>query len=62
MNEGIRKEKPHQGQITDLQTDQDLTFLISSSKDCTAKVNIKLPKSSLNIFHLSFLIVKHWNI
>jgi len=34
----IRKEKPHQGQIMDLQTNKDLTFLISSSKDCTAKL------------------------
>jgi hypothetical protein len=38
MNEDIRKEKPHELQIMDLQTDKDLTFLISSSKDCTAKV------------------------
>jgi len=38
MNEDIRKEKPHEAQIMDLQTDKDLTFLISSSKDCTAKV------------------------
>jgi hypothetical protein len=34
----VRKEKPHQGQIMDLQTNKDLTLLISSSKDHTAKV------------------------
>lgn len=34
----VRREKPHQGQIMDLQTNKDLTFVISSSKDCTAKV------------------------
>lgn len=34
----VRRERPHQGQIMDLQTNKDLTFLISSSKDCTAKV------------------------
>lgn len=34
----IRREKPHQGQIMDLQTNKDLTFLISSSKDNTAKL------------------------
>ncbi|CAF4645350.1 unnamed protein product [Rotaria sp. Silwood1] len=34
----VRREKPHQGQIMDLQTNNDLTFLISSSKDRTAKI------------------------
>ncbi|CAF4384007.1 unnamed protein product [Rotaria magnacalcarata] len=34
----VRKEKPHTAQIMDLQTNRDLTFLISSSKDCTAKL------------------------
>jgi len=38
MNEDIRKEKPHSKQIMDLQTNKDLTFLISSSKDYTAKL------------------------
>ncbi|CAF0822863.1 unnamed protein product [Rotaria sp. Silwood1] len=38
MQEDVRKEKPHQGQIMDLQTNRDLTFLISSSKDYTAKL------------------------
>ena len=41
MNEDVRTEKPHEGQIMDLQTDKDLTFLISSSKDSTAKVNVR---------------------
>jgi hypothetical protein len=36
--EHVRREKPHQAQIMDLQTNKDLTFLISSSKDCTSKV------------------------
>lgn len=36
-----RKEKPHLGQIMDLQTNKDLTFLISSSKDNTAKVCLR---------------------
>ncbi|CAF0970061.1 unnamed protein product [Rotaria sp. Silwood1] len=34
----VRREKSHQGQIMDLQTNNDLTFLISSSKDRTAKI------------------------
>ncbi|UJR21432.1 hypothetical protein I4U23_024518 [Adineta vaga] len=34
----VRKEKPHNGQIMDLQANKDLTFLISSSKDNTAKL------------------------
>ena len=36
----VRKENPHQGQIMDLQASKDLTFLVSSSKDCTAKVKL----------------------
>jgi len=36
--EEMRTERPHTGQIMDLQTNKDLTFLISSSKDCTAKL------------------------
>ncbi len=40
-NEQKRQEKPHTGQIMDLQTDKDLTFLISSSKDCTAQVEVQ---------------------
>ncbi|CAF3063866.1 unnamed protein product [Rotaria socialis] len=36
--EDVRKEKPHAAQIMDLQTNRDLTFFISSSKDCTAKL------------------------
>jgi len=50
MNEDIRKEKPHELQIMDLQTDKDLTFLISSSKDCTAKVIIKTKLKSSDFF------------
>jgi translation initiation factor 3 subunit I len=38
MQEDIRKEKPHDAQIMDLQANRDLTFLISSSKDNTAKL------------------------
>ena len=41
----VRRERPHQGQIMDLQTNKDLTFLISSSKDCTAKVKQKKQNS-----------------
>ena len=36
----IRREKPHGGQIMDLQTNKDMSFLISSSKDNTAKVKL----------------------
>jgi hypothetical protein len=36
----VRREKPHGAQIMDLQTNKDLTFLISSSKDNTAKVDL----------------------
>ncbi len=52
MNEDIRKEKPHQAQIMDLQTDKDLTFVISSSKDHTAKVKIKT--SNIFMINISF--------
>ncbi|CAF1637323.1 unnamed protein product, partial [Adineta ricciae] len=34
----VRREKPHGGQIMDLQTNKDMSFLISSSKDNTAKL------------------------
>lgn len=36
--EVVRQERPHTAQIMDLQASKDLTFLISSSKDCTAKL------------------------
>jgi len=36
--DNVRRERPHTSQIMDLQTNKDLTFLISSSKDCTAKL------------------------
>jgi len=57
----VRREKPHQAQIMDLQTNKDLTFLISSSKDCTAKVkNILLEKFKENKIRVfSCLILKH---
>jgi hypothetical protein len=55
MNEVTRKDKAHQGQIMDLQTDKDLTFLISSSKDCTAKV--KRIKSSNFYNKYLFLVI-----
>ncbi len=45
MNEDVRTEKAHDKQIMDLQTNKDLTFIVSSSKDNTAKV-IKLVKFS----------------
>jgi hypothetical protein len=46
----VRREKPHQGQIMDLQTNKDLTFLISSSKDCTAKVKFVIELKKKTIF------------
>jgi len=38
MQKEMRKVKPHNGQIMDLQANIDLTLLISSSKDTTAKL------------------------
>ena len=60
----------------DLQTNRDLTFLISSSKDCTAKVKNeeeneienKTKKMNMSFFFFfffffpSFSMLKHWNI
>lgn len=34
----VRREKPHNSQIMDLQANKELTFLVSSSKDFTAKL------------------------
>jgi hypothetical protein len=39
MNDEVRTQKVHDKQIMDLQTNKDLTFIVSSSKDNTAKVN-----------------------
>ena len=39
MNEEVRTQKVHDKQIMDLQSNKDLTFLVSSSKDNTAKVD-----------------------
>ncbi len=50
----VRREKPHGAQIMDLQTNKDLTFLISSSKDNTAKVEL-LTNCFFNKF--SFVVI-----
>jgi hypothetical protein len=53
MNEEVRTKKVHDKQIMDLQTNKDLTFLISSSKDNTAKVNSnKSFHSAQNVYSL----------
>ena len=55
----VRREKPHQGQIMDLQTNKDLTFLISSSKDCTSKVKYPFEIRKNKHFLCSYSISKH---
>ena len=50
----VRKEKPHQAQIMDLQANKDLTFIVSSSKDCTAKVTSFCHFAKLMIFFQLF--------
>lgn len=58
MQEEVRKETPHQAQIMDLQTNHDLTLLISSSKDCTAKVKRLREKNiSILIINISICVV-----
>ena len=57
--EHVRREKPHQAQIMDLQANKDLTFLISSSKDCTSKVKHFFDQFEYKHFRCSYSISKH---